>query len=46
VTSGQSEHLKSARTRWQVFRQGSLINRFLREVKDATVQAVPPEKET
>lgn len=32
---------QSARTRWQVFWQGSIINRFLREVKDATVQVVP-----
>jgi len=32
---------QSARTRWQVFWKGSIINRFLREVKDATIQVVP-----
>jgi two-component system, OmpR family, sensor histidine kinase KdpD len=32
---------QSARTRWQIFLKGSIINRFLREVKDATVQVVP-----
>lgn len=32
---------QSARTRWQIFWKGSIINRFLGEVKDATVQVVP-----
>ncbi len=32
---------QSARTRWELFWKGSVINRFLREVKDATVQVVP-----
>lgn len=32
---------QSARTRWQIFWKGSIINRFLSEVKDATVQVVP-----
>ena len=32
---------QSARTRWQIFWKGSIINRFLAEVKDATVQVVP-----
>ena len=36
---------QSARTRWEIFWKGSIINRFLREVKDATVQVVPLEGE-
>ncbi len=32
---------QSARTRWEIFWKGSIINRFLGEVKDATVQVVP-----
>ena len=32
---------QSARTRWEIFWKGSIINRFLSEVKDATVQVVP-----
>jgi len=32
---------QSARSRWQIFWKGSIINRFLAEVKDATVQVVP-----
>lgn len=34
---------QSARTRWELFWKGSVINRFLREVNDATVQVVPVE---
>jgi two-component system, OmpR family, sensor histidine kinase KdpD len=34
---------QSARSRWDVLLHGSVINRFLREVKDATVQVVPLE---
>lgn len=32
---------QSARSRWEIFWKGSIINRFLREVKDATVHVVP-----
>ena len=32
---------QSARSRWDVFLRGSVINRFLSEVRDATVQVVP-----
>lgn len=32
---------QSARTRWEIFWKGSIINRFLSDVKDATVQVVP-----
>ncbi len=32
---------QSARSRWDVLIHGSVINRFLSEVKDATVQVVP-----
>jgi two-component system sensor histidine kinase KdpD len=32
---------QSARSRWDVFLRGSVINRFLNEVRDATVQVVP-----
>lgn len=32
---------QSARTRWQLILYGSVIDRFLDEVKDATVQVVP-----
>lgn len=32
---------QSARSRWEIFWRGSIINRFLREVRDATVQVVP-----
>jgi two-component system sensor histidine kinase KdpD len=35
---------QSARTRWDVFLHGSVINRFLSEVRDATVQVVPMNK--
>lgn len=36
---------QSARSRWQIFWQGSVINRFLSEVKDAAVHVIPLEKE-
>ncbi len=32
---------QSARTRWDILLHGSILNRFLEEVKDATVQVVP-----
>lgn len=32
---------QSARTRWQIFWKGSIINRFLREVKDIAVHVIP-----
>jgi two-component system, OmpR family, sensor histidine kinase KdpD len=35
---------QSARTRWDVLLRGSVINRFLSEVRDATVQVVPMER--
>jgi two-component system, OmpR family, sensor histidine kinase KdpD len=34
---------QSARSRWEILLRGSVINRFLGEVKDATVQVVPLE---
>ena len=36
---------QSARSRWQIFWRGSIINRFLSEVKDAAVHVIPIEKE-
>lgn len=36
---------QSARTRWDIFWRGSVINRFLSEVKDAAVHVIPLEKE-
>jgi two-component system, OmpR family, sensor histidine kinase KdpD len=36
---------QSARSRWDLLLHGSVINRFLREVRDATVQVVPLDKE-
>jgi two-component system sensor histidine kinase KdpD len=36
---------QSARSRWQIFWKGSIINRFLREVKDAAVHVMPVERE-
>ena len=36
---------QSARTRWDIFWRGSVINRFLSEVKDAAVHVIPIEKE-
>lgn len=35
---------QSARSRWQIIWRGSVINRFLREVKDAAVHVIPLEK--
>lgn len=35
---------QSARSRWDIFWRGSIINRFLREVKDAAVHVIPIEK--
>ncbi len=32
---------QSARTRWDIFWRGSVINRFLAEVRDATVHVIP-----
>jgi two-component system sensor histidine kinase KdpD len=34
---------QSARSRWDILFRGSVINRFLNEVRDATVQVVPLE---
>jgi two-component system, OmpR family, sensor histidine kinase KdpD len=34
---------QSARSRWDILWHGSVINRFLQEVRDATVQVVPLE---
>ena len=34
---------QSARSRWEIMLRGSVINRFLSEVRDATVQVVPLE---
>lgn len=36
---------QSARTRWEIFWKGSIINRFLGEVNDAAVHVIPLEKE-
>jgi two-component system sensor histidine kinase KdpD len=36
---------QSARTRWDILVRGSIINRFLNEMRDATVQVVPINKE-
>jgi two-component system sensor histidine kinase KdpD len=35
---------QSARSRWNIFLHGSIINRFLSEVREATVQVVPMNK--
>lgn len=35
---------QSARSRWDVLLHGSIINRFLAEVKDAAVQVIPTEQ--
>jgi two-component system, OmpR family, sensor histidine kinase KdpD len=34
---------QSARSRWNILLRGSVINRFLNEARDATVQVVPLE---
>lgn len=36
---------QSARSRWEIFWKGSIINRFLSEVKEAAVHVIPLEKE-
>ena len=36
---------QSARSRWEIFWKGSIINRFLREVSDAAVHVIPITKE-
>ena len=36
---------QSARSRWQIIWRGSVINRFLREVKDAAVHVIPLDRE-
>lgn len=35
---------QSVRSRWDIFLRGSIINRFLSEVRDVTVQVVPMQK--
>jgi len=35
---------QSARSRWNIFLYGSVLNRFLSEVRDVTVQVVPMQK--
>ena len=37
---------QSARSRWQIIWKGSVINRFLREVKDAAVHVIPIDDKT
>jgi two-component system sensor histidine kinase KdpD len=37
---------QSSRSRWDILVRGSVINRFLDEVRDATVQVVPPSQES
>ncbi|HKX33112.1 MAG TPA: universal stress protein [Blastocatellia bacterium] len=37
---------QSARSRWEILLFGSVVNRFLSEVRDATVQVVPLEQNT
>lgn len=37
---------QSARTRWQIIWKGSVINRFLSEVKDVAVHVIPLNKST
>ncbi|HEX3660418.1 MAG TPA: universal stress protein [Acidobacteriaceae bacterium] len=36
---------QSARSRWDILLRGSIINRFLNEMRDTTVQVVPVHKE-
>jgi two-component system sensor histidine kinase KdpD len=36
---------QSARSRWNLLLHGSIVNRFLREVRNATVQVVPVNRE-
>ena len=37
---------QTSRSRWDILLHGSIINRFLREVRDATVQVVPVDRNT
>jgi two-component system sensor histidine kinase KdpD len=37
---------QSARTRWDILLHGSVLNRFLAEVKDAAVQIIPADDKT
>lgn len=37
---------QTSRSRWDILVHGSIINRFLREVRDATVQVVPVEQKS
>ena len=37
---------QSARSRWDILLRGSVLNRFLAEVRDVTVQVVPTQKPT
>ncbi|HEV8590888.1 MAG TPA: sensor histidine kinase KdpD [Pyrinomonadaceae bacterium] len=37
---------QSARSRWDIFWRGSVINRFLREVNDVAVHVIPIKKES
>jgi two-component system sensor histidine kinase KdpD len=36
---------QSARSRWDILLRGSIINRFLNEMRDTTVQVVPVQRE-
>jgi two-component system sensor histidine kinase KdpD len=36
---------QSARSRWDIFLHGSIVNRFLTEMRDATVQVVPVQRD-
>jgi two-component system, OmpR family, sensor histidine kinase KdpD len=36
---------QSARTRWDILLHGSIVNRFLNEMRDTTVQVVPIQRE-
>jgi two-component system sensor histidine kinase KdpD len=36
---------QSARTRWDIFLHGSIVNRFLNEMRNTTVQVVPVQRE-
>jgi two-component system sensor histidine kinase KdpD len=35
---------QSVRSRWDILLRGSVLNRFLSEVRDVTVQVVPMQK--
>jgi two-component system sensor histidine kinase KdpD len=37
---------QSARSRWDLVMRGSIVDRFLRDVRNATVQIVPVRDET